>query len=118
MNPIESINQALAEHANNSITEADALKRVREIAGVSDQRLRLVIERTKSEIELHRASVRSHVESVVMDAKSLAREVGDHGPDAVSTTWVAMHVNGLIEAKTKLAASRETLEELERLLER
>jgi hypothetical protein len=117
MEPIDSTNKVQPDHPDNKSTEADTPQRGPEIAGGTEQRLRFVIERTKSDIETHRARLRSYVESIANDARGLVREVENHGTDSVSTRWIEVHVSGLVDAKDKLAASRDTLAELERLLE-
>ncbi len=120
MTTIDKISQVLSDHARNEINEAEAVRRVHEIACASarvPQMLCLLIEQAKSEIETHREVVRSHVASLALDAQRLVADLEARGPDTVSTTWIAMHVNGLIEAKAKLAAERERLREFEKLIE-
>jgi len=120
MTTIDKISLVLSDHAKNAIDEGEALRRVLEIAGASDrlsQMLRILVEHARTEIESQRNVVRRLVESIARDAQGMVVDMNERGPDPVSTTWIAMHVNGLVDAKAKLEAARERLRELEQLLE-
>jgi hypothetical protein len=77
----------------------------------------ILIDNAKTEIDNHRGVVRSHVARLALDAKELAADLEARGPDTISTTWIAMHVKGLMDAKASLTAERERLREFEKLLE-
>ena len=120
MTTIDKISQVLSSHASNEIDDAEALRRVHQITCPSVRHPRLLcilIDNAKTEIEGHREVVRSQVASLALDAQRLVADLAERGPDTVSTTWIAMHVNGLIDAKAKLTAERERLQELEKLIE-
>jgi hypothetical protein len=118
MTTIEKISQVLSAHASNEIDEPEALRRVQEIAcgsALAPQMLYIMIGHAKTEVERQRRLVRNHVASVEQDAQRMAKELNERGPDSVSTTWIAMHLGGLVESKTRLDAARDRVLELERL---
>jgi len=120
MTTIDQISQVLSDHASNAIDEGEALRRVHEITCASarfPKAICILISLAQTEIENHRTVVRSHVASLANDMRDLAADLEARGPDTLSTAWIAMHVNGLIEAKARLTAERERLREFEQLLE-
>lgn len=120
MTTIDQISQVLSAHASNEIDEGEALRRVHQITCASSRSpelLCILIHNAQTEIENHRAVVRSHVERIALDAKDLVAGLEARGPDGISTTWIAMHMKGLLEAQADLKAERERLREFEQLLE-
>jgi hypothetical protein len=118
MTTIDKISQVLSSHAKNEIDEAEALRRVQEItcgSALAPQMLYIMIGHAKTEVDRQRRLVRNHVESIEQDAQRMAKELDERGPDSVSTTWIAMHLGGLVESKTRLDAARDRVQELERL---
>lgn len=70
----------------------------------------------ETDIESLRARVTSLVSRMPDDARALTDRLEAAGPDAVSPTWIAMHVGELVEAQTELAEKRQRLQELRRVL--
>jgi len=115
MNPIESISQVLSDHARKAINDTEALNRVWKIACEVDPLMRLLVSNARTEVEHYTEQVRIHVESVAVDAQRIVADMKAGGPSAVMTTWIDMHVKGLVEAKAKLAEARTTLQKMEGL---
>jgi hypothetical protein len=116
MTTIDQISQVLADHTNNAIDEAEALRRVRQVTG-APERLRILIDRTRSQVERYGLEVRHRVESIRHAAERIAADLDASGPEAVSAVWISLHAQGLVEAQAKLADARGALRELERLVE-